>query len=247
MNPLAYMTLLGDAAIWIWISLNLWGWGKGWGKTLMAALLFDVYLNYFIKISLKTPRPTEIGGLISGVGYGFPSGHAETVSLATTYMSLKDRRFSPLLVLIPVVGYTRVALNVHYPIDILGGTVIGILVAMVVYISERHIHLNKSYIIVSGFVIAAVTPVIYPIRAALLSGFVFGASAALLLNPHPIKLRLKQLIPYNLTAGLMMYIYAMNPNTGVRLFLGFALGFWGILAPKIIKYLWGTLSSKFGE
>jgi undecaprenyl-diphosphatase len=61
----------------------------------------------------------------------FPSGHAATSFAAATILSFAFPRFAPLLfVLAAAVGWSRVYVGVHYPLDILGGAVLGVVVAL---------------------------------------------------------------------------------------------------------------------
>jgi undecaprenyl-diphosphatase len=60
----------------------------------------------------------------------FPSGHAATSFAAATMLALAFPRLAPLLfVLAAAVAFSRVYVGVHYPLDIVGGAVLGMLVA----------------------------------------------------------------------------------------------------------------------
>ncbi len=75
---------------------------------------------------------TKCGGL-----YGFVSSHASNSFAVTTFFLLlfKDtHRYVWVLIIWPlVVSYSRIYLGVHYPLDILGGALIGILLGCIVY------------------------------------------------------------------------------------------------------------------
>jgi undecaprenyl-diphosphatase len=60
----------------------------------------------------------------------FPSGHAATSFAAATILSFSFPRLAPLLYLLAAaVAFSRVYVGVHYPLDVVGGAVLGVLVA----------------------------------------------------------------------------------------------------------------------
>ncbi|GEM_PF-163409 len=72
-------------------------------------------------------------------GYGFPSGHATSSTivyfgLATvlTPISTRRKRFAVAGTVVGVVGFTRIALGVHYLVDIVVGVALGALLLVVV-------------------------------------------------------------------------------------------------------------------
>ncbi len=60
----------------------------------------------------------------------FPSGHAATAFACATVLAWWDRRFAvPAFVLAAAIALSRVYVGVHWPLDVLGGAVLGVLLA----------------------------------------------------------------------------------------------------------------------
>lgn len=135
------ITKLGNTGyIWIAISLILLCFRKtrmagiaGIGS-LLCSLLFT---NIILKELIARPRPyTVLEDLVSLIGtaggYSFPSGHTSSsfaCASAVCFMLKKtDMKWRWLLiVLAAVMGFTRLYVGVHYPTDILGGVILGVL------------------------------------------------------------------------------------------------------------------------
>ena len=63
----------------------------------------------------------------------FPSGHATTAfALAATIGFISERWFYPALLLASAIALSRLTLGVHYPSDVLGGAVVGLVGAYAV-------------------------------------------------------------------------------------------------------------------
>ena len=80
----------------------------------------------------------------------FPSGHAATSFAAATMLSFAFPRFAPFLyVLAAVVAFSRVYVGVHYPLDVIGGALLGALIAVGLWLlvrwrAQRRLNLPSS-------------------------------------------------------------------------------------------------------
>lgn len=103
---------------------------------------------HLIKAIFPTLRPFQVNNfptavLIPLANSGFPSGHtAAAFALALTIWLHNKKAGSIFLISAGLIGIARIWANVHYPIDIIGGAVIGILAALA--IEKFHPRLTSS-------------------------------------------------------------------------------------------------------
>jgi undecaprenyl-diphosphatase len=110
---------------------------RRWGVlllTFVAVALAD-WTSMAIKALVDRPRPPlrypEPKTLVPlPHDASFPSGHAATSFAAATMLSFAFPAFAPaLLILAAAVAFSRVYVGVHYPLDVIGGAALGVLVA----------------------------------------------------------------------------------------------------------------------
>ncbi len=95
------------------------------------------------------PRPflalPEIVPLFVEPSYSFPSGHASFFFALAAAVYCYNRRWGKgLFVAAVLIGLGRVIAGVHYPLDIIGGAVVGVLVAHITHRSIAHLYAKKS-------------------------------------------------------------------------------------------------------
>jgi undecaprenyl-diphosphatase len=132
---LSYAGRLG--LLWIGIALVLSALYRRWGVlglTLMAVALADwsaVGLKALVdreRPPLRYPEPVPLVHVPHDGS--FPSGHAATSFAGATILSVAFPKLAPLLYLLATaVAFSRVYVGVHYPLDIVGGAVLGFLIA----------------------------------------------------------------------------------------------------------------------
>ena len=111
------------------------------GLILFFALIVDMILcNGILKNLFQRVRPfnvnTAVTLLIAKPGeYSFPSGHtAVSFAAASALFFAKEKKlWIPALVLAIIIAFTRLYLYVHYPTDVLGGILIGIISGFIGY------------------------------------------------------------------------------------------------------------------
>ncbi|QEN06613.1 phosphatase PAP2 family protein [Oceanispirochaeta crateris] len=136
------ITMFGEELIYILIiAVFFWGISKKKGMILAFTLLTSLFLNNLVKILVHSPRPFEVLDNINGkrlktaTGYSFPSGHTQGASsfYFTLVYLFRNRLFQLCcLVILFLVGISRLYLGVHWPLDVLGGWFLGISTAWLV-------------------------------------------------------------------------------------------------------------------
>ena len=103
-------------------------------------------ISVFIKNWVERPRPTHDSGIADlvhivnnykGGAYGFVSSHAANVFGVATFLSLQFKHYKWeifLYVWAIAVSYSRIYLGVHYPLDIIFGALLGVLIGIQLYV-----------------------------------------------------------------------------------------------------------------
>ena len=141
---MVFITNLGSAGI-IWIILTviclIIPKTRKAGWIMAASLIVDLILcNGILKNLVARTRPCDVNKSIQLLvkrpwDYSFPSGHtaASFASVTALYLAGEKKLWKPALVLGCVIAFSRMYLYVHYPTDILGGAIVGILSGVLGY------------------------------------------------------------------------------------------------------------------
>lgn len=117
----------------------------GWALQVGMGFLLSGLLVQIMKHCLPSPRPKLFfaSGTIhyilgvTGTGHSsFPSGHTASIFMLTTLLAFYFPGRKPGLFFLAVAvltGYSRVYLSQHFPIDVLIGSLTGVLASLLVY------------------------------------------------------------------------------------------------------------------
>ena len=107
--------------------------------------------NFIISIFIQRQRPFEVGigeniyGSVWTIG-SFPSEHTTIVFAIALAVFLTYKKFGTiLLVLAAIVGISRIYVGIHYPLDIIGGALVGCAMAYITvkWLTPAMLHIKK--------------------------------------------------------------------------------------------------------
>ena len=140
-NPLltgffALMTFFGsEEFILAFLALVYWCVNRTAGLRVGLVVIGSQYINEVLKYVAHEPRPgSPVEPLYTDTapGWAWPSGHAQNTAAAWGTLAglIRDRRLTTFaLILVFLVGLSRLYLGVHWPLDVLSGWIIGAVLA----------------------------------------------------------------------------------------------------------------------
>ena len=140
-RELKILTFFGSP-LWFYLIVTpavLWVWRRGHGRLavfLVVTTLGGGLLDTVVKEAVGRARPSLEAPVASAHGKSFPSGHAMSSTVAygallLVFLPVIGRRyrllvFAGAVVLVVAIGFSRLALGVHYISDVVGGYVLGL-------------------------------------------------------------------------------------------------------------------------
>ena len=250
-----------------------WCVGIGLGVRLCVILLGSFYLNDVLKESFATLRPMlahpdqirmpadAASSAGDGMGHwqgAFPSGHAQHTVVFWSFVAIWLRRpavWAAALAMIALVSLSRIYLGVHWPIDILGGWLVGAaVIAAAIFIPpliERLAPRQREVLLiaagVAGIALFLIDSSLF--RAKML-GFWSGALLSLVVQQRYLPFKVAGPLTMQLAkiaiglAGVFLLRFGLKlvlPATLWAEWLRYGiLGVWIILgAPAIFRLLFG--------
>lgn len=159
-----FVTSFGEQTIVIGVLVILfWCVDKKKGYFVATAVLLSTVTMQFLKAVFRVPRPfMEYPDLIIGerqqtaTGYSFPSGHSTTASsfYGGLFKAFKQKWIRAIaLALMIAIPLTRLYLGVHWPMDVIVGTFIGLFFSIIMAKTILKIYNNDKLFYRVGFIV----------------------------------------------------------------------------------------------
>ncbi len=243
----------------------LWCIDYSFGAVLAVFFLLSDFLNIILKDLIQQPRPFDLNPglkLSQADGYGMPSGHAQLAVTVWGAIAVKVRKtwfWIVAIVIMLLIGFSRVYLGVHFPTDVLAGWIIGAIL-LVIYVAVRYPlekWLSRLNMWLQLLLAVAVTVVLLLLNhstdALTCAGTLFGAAAGLVFARRYVSFSalgpwwhrvVRFLIGIIVLFGLYLGLKAVFPPDGTALgptfrFLRYVLlGIWLVLgAPWLFRLM----------
>lgn len=146
--------LADDGIVWIVLAVALicFKQTRKMGITLSVALLLGLVVgNLALKNIFARPRPYTVNPNVEMLverlkDYSFPSGHTRCCFESGMAMYFCDKRFGKAaFVLGGFIAFSRMYLYMHYPTDVIGGIVLGLINGFIAFII-----VDKVYKLING-------------------------------------------------------------------------------------------------
>ncbi len=248
------LTFTGDEMFFLlFLPLVYWCLDRRTGARLTLLFLISAYINAAVKVIAGQPRPYQYNITVwaySEVGMGgFPSGHTQNAVVVWGYLAAQIRRkwawvvAGLLMVLVPL---SRLYLGVHFPHDLLGGYVIGIIVLLLFLRWEQHTELRlvrlqlREQLALAIGIPVLLTALFFHEDGVTAGATLLGMSVGFVLQPYwvgfeaqdvwwkrVVRYALGGVVMVGLWAGLKAAFSALEPALLFRFVRYTLMGLWG--------------------
>ena len=255
------ITDLGSAELALLVvPIILWCVDKEFGVRLIYAYLGVSYVNSALKALFHIPRPfsqvfkdfnAKLHPLRGEDSFSWPSGHAQNAVVVWGYTAYRvHRRWVQVLAVLIVllIGFSRMYVGVHTPIDVLGGWAAGVLCLVGgIWIEPRLAERWRRLSFVHQLLIAVVVPVLLTLVAyspaiTMTTGALLGLSVGFVCEARYVRFAVQGVWWKRLLRGLTGLALLLPIYLGLKAFMPEA----GALWPRLARYAVIGLAMAFG-
>lgn len=141
---MAFFSYLGEAGgIWLISAIIMMCFRKtrATGVMVVCAVVIGFVIgeiglkNIMDRLRPFVQNPEVIPAIKPPSGYSFPSGHSCSSFAAATVLIVRDKKFGiPAIIVASLIAFSRLYNYVHFPSDVLGGILLGVMCAVVTLI-----------------------------------------------------------------------------------------------------------------
>ena len=145
-GPMNIFTFTGNPEFFLLILPAIyWCWDVRLGVRIAIILLVGLGLNFLLKVAMHDPRPYWLDPRVRLLtrpesSFGIPSGHSQNAAAIWGMLAVYLHRgwsWTVAVLLIFLIGFSRMYLGVHFPTDVLAGWILGFIVLIAVLYLER--------------------------------------------------------------------------------------------------------------
>ena len=135
------ITICGEQIVLVLIISIIYCKKMGSLENILHMLLTSALVNCVVKDIFKFKRPIGEEGIRilrekTATGYSFPSGHTQGAGSFYGAMAIyikKKVMYIIAIIMIILIGFSRLYLGVHYPKDVIVGGILGVLISYICY------------------------------------------------------------------------------------------------------------------
>lgn len=247
--------------------IGFWAYRKREAMVITLILIVSILTNYWLKYVIGNPRPPASYwyGDVDATNYSTPSGHAQNAGTLYSWLGAKVKTWWVMItsiILMFLIGISRVYLGVHFLGDVLLGWAIGIAIGLVAFYFEPQIseftsrsrteywYLLLFFIGIIMLVVGSILPYPPGDNFGAYGGLTIGAAVAFPLESRYVnfdlevgvsRLLARVVIGLVLVIGLMLGLSPILPTAEIwlRTLRYFIVAFIGI-------FLWPLIFKKAG-